>query len=297
MLPGVLAEPRVQLAKLTASARWKSEPALEVRIESAAASNAEIELEAAGIYRAANGDKGPGWLDLTSRIARLHAPAVYRYVPLVAGRATLDWLQHALASGRVNEGTVRIKGDLARFPFEGERDAEFRVAARVTDASLDVHPAAVQGTDRSAEATRAWPLLKDIDADFVLDRNSMTVTAQRGTAYGARLTNVVARISDLGRNATLDVHGVAEGPLADMVRYVNTSPVSRWIGGVTTNAESTGNAKLDLRLVIPLQHAADSKVTGTLHFANNDVQLADVPSFSRVTGTLNFSEAGMRARL
>ena len=47
--------------------------------------------------------------------------------------------------------------------------------------------------------------------------------AQRGAVYGAKLSNVVARIPDL-RNATLDVRGVAEGPLADMVRYVNTSP-------------------------------------------------------------------------
>ncbi len=293
-LPGVLAEPRVKLAKLSTSARWKSEPALEVRVESAAASNAEIELEASGVYRAAIDEKsGRGFVDLTARIARLNAPALHRYVPLGAGQATLDWLQHALLSGRIGDGTVRVKGDLARFPFEGERDAEFRIAARVTDAALDVHPAAMQG-DRSTEATRAWPLLKDIDADFVLDRAAMTVTAQRATAYGAKLSNVVARIPDFRRNATLEVNGVADGPLADIVRYVNTSPVARWIGGVTSNAESTGNAKLGLRLAIPLQRAADTKVTGTLHFANNDVQLADAPLFTRVTGTLNFTEAGVR---
>ncbi len=175
ILPGVLAEPRVKLAKLTTSARWKSEPMLEVRIDSASASNADIELEATGTYRAASGDKGgPGWLDLTSRIARLHAPAAYRYVPVAAGTTTLHWLQHALVTGRVTDGTVRIKGDLARFPFEGANDAEFRIAARVTDASLDVHPGAVQG-ERSAEASRVWPLLTDIDADLLLERGSMTV--------------------------------------------------------------------------------------------------------------------------
>ena len=294
ILPGVLADPRVRLAKLTTSARWKSEPTLEVQIDSASASNAEIELEATGVYRAASGDKrGPGWLDLNSRIARLHAPAAYRYVPLVTGSATLDWLQHALVSGRVTDGTVRIRGDLAQFPFEGEHDAEFRVAARVTDTSLDVHPAAIQG-DRPAEAAWTWPLLKEIDANFVLERGSMTVTAQRGAAYGARLTNVVAHIPEFGHNATLDVRGVADGPLADMVRYVNASPVSRWIGGITTNAETTGNAKLELRLAIPLSHASDSKVTGALNFANNDVQPVDAPLFSRVTGTLHFTEAGVR---
>ena len=116
----------------------------------------------------------------------------------------------------------------------------------------------------------------------------------RSRSWCWKLANVVARIPELGPNATLDVRGVAEGPLADMVRYVNTSPVSRWIGGITANAETSGNAKLDLRLGIPLGHASDSKVTGALQFANNDVQLADTPSFSRVNGALNFTETGVR---
>lgn len=293
ILPGVLAEPRVKLAKLNASVRLKSEPVFEVRVDSAAGSNADAELEASGLYRAPNGGKsGPGWVDLTGRIARLNAAAAYRYVPLSAGSATLDWLQHALVSGRVSDGSVRVKGDLAKFPFEAEREAEFRITARVIDGELDVYPAALQPAKSGTSPT--WPLLRDIDGDLLFDRASMTVTAQRGAAYGAKLTNVVARIPNLERDATLDVRGVAEGPLADMLRYVNTSPVSRWIGAVTESAEASGNAKLELRLGIPLGHAADSKVAGTLQFANNDVQLADAPLISRVTGALNFTEAGVR---
>ncbi|HKO68667.1 MAG TPA: YhdP family protein [Burkholderiaceae bacterium] len=291
--PGVLAEARISLAALTAAARWKSDP-FEVRIDSASASNADIEFQVTGTYRAASGDKGgPGWIDVTSHIERLHAPAAHRYVPLAVGSTTLHWLQNALVSGRVTDGSVRIKGDLARFPFEGVNDAEFRIAAHVTEASLDVHPRLGQG-DRSDEASRAWPLLKDIDADFLLERRAMTVTAQRASAYGARLSNVVARIAEVGHQATLDVRGVADGPLADMVRYVNTSPVVRWTAGVTANAEATGNAKLELHLSIPLARASDSQVTGTLSFANNDVQLADAPPFSRVTGELQFTQAGVR---
>ncbi len=294
ILPGMLVEPRLKLARMKASVRLKSEPTLEVRIDSATASNTDIDIEAAGIYRAANGEKsGPGWLDLSARIVRLDAPAAYKYVPLIAGNTTLDWLQRALVGGHLTEGTVRVKGDLSKFPFEGERDSEFRITARVADAVLDARPAAIPA-ERTAEVARMWPLLTDIDAELVIDRSSLTVTAQRGAAYGARLTKVVARIPELRRNPTLDVQGVAEGPLADMMRYVNTSPVARWIGGVTTNAEASGNAKLDLRLSIPLQHASDSKVTGALQFADNDVQLADAPAFSRVMGTLNFSETGVR---
>ena len=287
ILPGVFAEPRVTLAKLGASVRWKSDPALEVRVSRSplrtlTSSWKRREFTA----RPRVNEAGPaGSISQAASCGYTRRPRTDTYhSPPAAAQLVATRVGFRTRNGRHDAR----QGDLSRFPFEGERDAEFRIAARVVDAALDVHPAVVQG-ERSAEAARAWPLLKDIDADLLFDRASMTVTAKRGAAYSAKLSNVVARIPELGPNAKLDVHGVAEGPLADMVRYVNTSPVSRWIGGITANAEASGNAKLDLRLGIPLGHASDSKVTGALQFANNDVQLADVPSFSRVNGTLNFT--------
>ena len=297
VLPGVFAEPRIKLARLDATARWKSDPMLELRIESVAASNAEIDFSASGIYRVAeaapNGQQaGPGWADLTGRIARLDAASAYKYVPVGAGNTTIEWLQRALLAGKLTNGALRIKGDLAHFPFRGEDQGELRFTGRVDDATLDVHP-----HDRSerADTSRTWPLLTAIDADLLFERASLTVTAPRGSVYGVRLANVVTHIAELGDEATLDVRGTAEGPLADMVRYVNTSPVARWIGGVTINSGASGNSKLDLRLTIPLHQTSNSKVMGALQFANNDVMLADVPPFSRVTGTLNFTEAGVNS--
>ncbi len=109
IVPGVFAEPRIKLAKLSASLRWTSDPTIEVRIESVAAANTDVEFEVSGTYRSANraadsAITGPGWLDLTGRIAHLHAPSAFRYVPMVAGGTTLDWLQHALVAGRATDG-------------------------------------------------------------------------------------------------------------------------------------------------------------------------------------------------
>ncbi|MEP6607694.1 MAG: YhdP family protein [Burkholderiaceae bacterium] len=295
--PGVFAESRIRLSSLATTLHWKSDPALEVRVDSLAAGNSDIDFEASGTYRAAAAPtaaekRAPGSLDVTGRFMRLDAPAAYRYMPTIAGTTTIDWLQHALVAGKVTDGSFRVKGDLAQFPFSGERRGEMRITARVTDGTLDVHPTDIRA---KADTARTWPLLTGIDADLLIDRASMTVSAQRGAALGVRLGAVVARIAELGRDATLDVRGVADGPLADMLRYVNASPVARWIGGVTAGAEASGNAKLDLRLIIPLRHAVDSKVVGALQFASNDLQLTDAPAFSRVSGTLNFTEAGINA--
>ena len=299
ILPGVLAEPRIKFARLNAALRWKVQPVLEVRVESAAAANTDIELEASGTYRAAtanaNGERsGPGRLDLTGRIARLHAQAAHQYVPLAAGSVTRDWLRQALVAGRLSDGAFRVKGNLAQFPFDNGRDGELRITGRVSDATLDVNASGAQG-EHFNEGTKRWPLLTGIDADLLIDRAAVTVTAQRGTAYGVRLGNVVARVSELGRNTTLDVRGVAEGPLSDMLLYVNASPVSRWIAGVTTDAEASGNANLELRFGFPLARANDAKVAGALQFAGNDVTFADAPPMSRVNGTLSFTESSVRS--
>ncbi len=139
-----------------------------------------------------------------------------------------------------------------------------------------------------------WPILTDIDADLVFERASMTITAQRGRAYGARIEQAMARIAHLGRDATLDVKGQVAGPLADLLRYANASPVKGWIGGITDGAEAQGNARLDLGLLIPLGHAADARVNGAIAFQNNNLALAGLPPFTRTSGTLNFHERGVR---
>ena len=292
VLPGVFDDPRLVVKQMTGVVSWRHGTTLELRAEGLRVSNDDVDITANGSYRAA--ESGPGAVDLGGRIARANAPTAWRYIPLVAGAGTRKWLQHALVKGRLNDGTFKLKGDLARFPFMNPADGDFRIEGRVTGATLDVFPAAMHDDAKNAEPGAIWPVLSEIDADLAFERASMTITAQRGRAYGARIEQAVARVPHLGHDATLDVKGVVTGPLADLVRYANQSPVKGWIGGITEGAEVQGAAKLDLALVIPLTHASDAKVNGTVTFQNNTVTLAGIPTFARTSGALSFYERGVR---
>ena len=46
-------------------------------------------------------------------------------------------------------------------------------------------------------------LLRDIDADVLFERQSMTISAQRGTLNGTHISETVARIPDLGQGNAL----------------------------------------------------------------------------------------------
>jgi uncharacterized protein (TIGR02099 family) len=293
IFPGVFEEPRIALDLLQADIKWKSGDTLDARIDALQLSNADLDIAASGTWKAAARDSGSGRADITGRIDRINARQAFRYVPLSVGRATLSWLEHAIVEGRLDQGTFRLKGDLDRFPFPNAADGDFRAAARLRGAVLDVAPQ--PGAEGRPAPGTLWPLLRDIDADLIFERQSMTVRAQRGLIDGARIADTtVAHIPDLGHDATLEVRGQVAGELADMLRYVNASPVAEWTANITRGAEARGTGRLDLKLDIPLLHARDARVSGSLQLQNNDLTLADIPPFTRATGVFAFNERGIR---
>ncbi|MGH6623627.1 MAG: YhdP family protein, partial [Burkholderiaceae bacterium] len=290
IFPGTFEQPRLDFAQINGSVQWKNTPTLEVHFDALTASNADLEVSASGDWKRTA--SGSGAIDLNARIPRLNAATAYRYVPQGAGAGTLAWLQHALLAGRVSDGAVRIRGNLDRFPFVQPADGEFKVTARVREATLDVAPAPTASGARRPGTP--WPLLTGIDADLLFERASMTITAERGLAQAARIENTTARIARFGPDSRLEVRGKASGTLLDLLQYVNASPVVGWIGGLTAGAATSGNATLDLQFDLPLAAKGPPRVNGSLHLPGNDIGLVGIPALSRVTGTLGFTEHGVK---
>ena len=290
--PGVFRDSRILITELNADLEWKQGPQTELRIGSLQLANADLEITASGLWRAARAGGGPGEAELSGRIVRLEARSAYRYVPLNAGLATLGWLQYALLDGRLSDGSFRLRGDLSKFPFATAADGEFRAGGRLRGGVLDVAPAADANGQRTPGSP--WPLLRDLDAEVAFERQGMNVRAQRGTIGGSNIVEATARIPDLGRDTTLEVRGVVAGELAQMLDYVNASPLVRTLGPVSRGALARGPARLDLKLDIPLTHASDLRLAGGLVLLNNDLTIVDVPPFTRIGGTVNFTERGVR---
>lgn len=296
IFPGVFDEPRLAFDHVGAQVHWRTQPALELRFDSFTARNAEVELSASGSYRAGGkrGDQGPGIVDLSGRIVRAQAAAAYKYVPLVAGEATRRWLQYALLGGQAVDGSWRLKGDLEDFPFASPRTGEFRVAARLREGVLDYVPAALAQADGAKHTP--WPAIGGIEGEIVFERDRMEILAPRAALYGLQLSNVSARIPQIGaRDARLLIGGQINGPVADMLRYVNASPVGALLGKFLATSRGEGSARGELKLDIPLAQAEKTQVAGAVTFQNNDIVLAsDVPPFANVNGRLDFTEHSLK---
>jgi uncharacterized protein (TIGR02099 family) len=287
--PGVFEAPQIRLDRLAASLRWTlGSDRLDVQVQNLAAANGDFDLGASGSYQRWLGPgQGAGSIDLNARIGRLEVAAAPRYVPLAAGPGTRAWLARALVSGRGSDGSVRLKGDLADFPFRDPARGEFRAAVRVRDARLDYLP---PHADADGTQWPGWPALEAIDADVVFERQGLTVTARSAAIFGSRVLNAVARVADFGpAGGLLTVRGATTGPAADLLRYVRESGLREPLRFLATTTAS-GSARLDLKLDIPLAAGREVGVGGTIQLANNDIVLReDIPPFTRAGGRIEFT--------
>ncbi len=291
-LPGLFEAP-LAARQLLGQVRWTTQPALRVQVDNLSLANADLELSGGGQWQADAAGPGPGSIDLSLRLPRLDVAAAARYVPLVAGPQTRLWLKHALVGGQASDGSVRLRGALREFPFSAPASGDFRIAFNLRDAVLDYQSASLPTADGSARAP--WPRIDDIDGELLIDRRKLEVTA-RGSVFDARIVRATARIPDLfSKDMHLLVDGTASGPAAAMVRYVTATPLHARLANFFSSAQATGNARLELKLDIPLVHARDTLVSGAVTLQNNDLVLReDVPPLARASGRVEFTERSLR---
>ncbi|MHB1245970.1 MAG: YhdP family protein [Sulfuriferula sp.] len=280
-LPRALSDPDLALTILTAQVHWHAQKqGYLFKLSEASFANADLSGSAFGDYLFQPGQAGN--IDLTARLSRLDARQVYRYLPATVNEHTDQWLQAALQGGQASDMHIRLKGDLAHFPFRGSRDGLFEVAAKVENGVLQYAP--------------DWPRIEGIQANLLFRGERMEITSNQANIFDVALGRVSAIVPDLfNGNALLEVKGEAHGPADSLVRFANTSPVVKMIDGITTDMNATGNARLRLDLKLPLHYLHNTTVAGDLAFNGNTLTLADIPPLKNIRGMLQFSNTGIAA--
>lgn len=252
-------------------------PPIEVRIAELRFENADAAGSVSGSWR--NGGRSPaGVADLEGRLDRASAARVARYLPLELPADVRRWVAAAVTRGSSDDARFRLRGDLRDFPFERPGQGEFFVDARLANATLHYDS--------------AWPPIEAFEGQLRFERNGMKIAMRSGRVFGVGLGPTQAVIEDFDDHL-LVVDGKGAGPAADMIRFVNASPVARWLDGFTRDSVADGNARLELRLELPLDDLDSSRVKGRVSFQGNRLELdPGIPPFENVVGALAFSERG-----
>jgi len=282
VLPGVLTEPAVNLDQLSADVQWRFENgATALNIDQLRFANADLAGELSGTLQIPD-SKVAATADLTGRLQRAEAKRIPRYLPTRLGPELRAWLASALQGGQARDVKMRLQGRLDRFPFVKPADGTFRVDVPVREVRL----AYAEG----------WPVAEAMTGDLTFAGNGMTVRLDSAQIFGLRLSAVNASIADFDRSVLrLDLLGT--GPAQEMVRFSNESPLNARLGGVTNSVQTTGDARVNVRLSLPLAQLDQTSVNGGIQFAGNSVAFESaIPPLTQVQGYLDFSDRGFALR-
>jgi uncharacterized protein (TIGR02099 family) len=308
IFPGVFEQPEIALDSFSTRLAWRIAPReaapadIEVSLADTRFANADAQGElATAVWRTGPGQgfgagaRLPGRIDLAGQLARGRAAAVARYLPLGVPEPVRRYVEHAVSEGRVTSAGFKVQGDLWDFPFAptatpGTKAAapkgEFRIAARVEDVNLAYVPA-------EPGAAPEWPAFTKVSGELVFDRKSMELRNLQARLWGVELSKVSGSIRELDQ-AVLRIDGQARGPLGDLLRYVNTSPVGGWIGHALRETTAAGPGELRLALELPLHDLERSSVQGSVQLTGNDVRIAaGTPLLALAKARVAFTQRGV----
>ena len=312
-LPGVFDAPLVPLDQLNAKLVWRIEPVsgalpkVTVQVKDARFSNADAKGELSASWSTGPGTsvgseaRLPGRLELDARLTDGLAQRAYRYLPRGLSLNTRAYVEGAALSGRIASATFHVKGNLSDFPFRnaGKLDAkaadkagEFRINSKIEDATY----AYIPGTPASGAlpaSKSTWPVLTRASAELDLERGVLEVRNGRAQVGNVAWSGVQVAVRNLDGDAVLSLDGAARGPLAEMIQFVNVTPVGGWIGNALATSTGGGQADLKLSLVLPLLQHPSATVKGSLTMAGNDLRIATgSPLLGNAKGRVDFTTKG-----
>lgn len=310
-LPGMFEDAVIPVEQLSSDVVWKITPApsntkskvdgtpnnkIEVIVNKLVFKNADTQGTAQLTWRtsdpaaAVNKNRFPGVLDLTARLGQSDLTKVARYLPTGIHKNARDYVRDLLISGTASEVDFKIKGEVWDIPAAKPLQGDFRIAAKFNNARIAYVPKRLLGV-----GDLPWPELQKVNGDIVIDRSSLNVKSTNAEVVGfpgIALAQSVVTIPDLSL-AVVQVAAQGKSPMADVLGFVNKSPLYGITSQALSRTVATGSGEFKVDLSLPIGDFAKTRVKGDVVFLGNDVRMTpDTPLLSLAKGVVRFTEKG-----
>lgn len=183
-----------------------------------------------------DGDASPV-VDLSSSWRIESVSDARRYIPeRVMAPQLYEWFQQALVSGRITDGSTRLNGALADFPFD-DGNGRLLIEANVRDMRF--------------RYLRDFPAAEVAEMLVVVDNTRLYTRRNRSLSTGNLTVDADVEIADL-RQPVLTADAYSTGTLETIRQFALNSPISRVFGGQLDRVSVSGDAAFSLDLRVPL---------------------------------------------
>lgn len=281
---GFLVEPKMNFDSATGKVNWslKNKQWL-IGLQDIAVSNKDIALNAKGNYLIGK-DKSPDNIDLAVQFDRADIQSIYRYLPAEMSKDARTYIEKAFTSGQIKNGSLKIKGDPNKAPYDTPNSGELVLNLPITKTVY--RPAPLFPVNKGS-----WPELIDLEGRITLQQAKLNVEIQNARYQNLQIQNINAEIANVSsKQASVNLKGEIRGPINQMMDYLRTSPILLQRPSLASNLKLSGVGRLDLGFNLPLQNTDDLKLNALLYLDNNTVQWADLAPFNKVQGIVRLTE-------
>ena len=211
-----------------------------------------------------------------------------KYLPKDILRSNFKaWSANAFVDGKITHGEIKLKGDLAAFPYQLPADKQqgsFDLNLQVEGVQLHYAP--------------EWPDIVNVNGTIIGSGNDLVIKSQQGTIAGFSFLNVDTRIDKLTEDEPiLTLDGKLKGTTAQAVELLKNSPLRHRFGRVASLITAQGGSDINLHLMVPLSYANETEVKGDVSFINSTLFKTSFPQapISNVNGKIDFSHESVSA--
>ncbi|MBL1321264.1 MAG: TIGR02099 family protein [Methylophaga sp.] len=210
-----------------------------------------------------------------------------KYVPRKNFSADFKtWSDDAFVAGKIIDGEIRLKGELAAFPYEKEPDkGQFKMHLHAQNIQLHYAP--------------GWPDLYELTGTITGSGNDLIIKTKQGKTAGFDFIDVTTTIKKLTESKpVLWVKGDVKGTTAKALQFLKDSPLKERFGVVADLAVAKGSSNINLDLMVPLVDIDNTTVAGHVSFKDSQLLYKASPeiAMTQVNGKLYFSEKGVKAK-
>tara|TARA_E500000331_G_scaffold334601_1_gene359948 strand:+ start:22553 stop:26257 length:3705 start_codon:yes stop_codon:yes gene_type:complete len=223
-----------------------------------------------------------GTLDLQVKVNRIDLSRLPFYLPKKLQK-TKKWLEKRVRSGTAENVLITATGEMSTSFFTRD-GAHFEVDADVKQGGIEIGG--------------GWPKVENISGRFSYKDHQIVFSPTDANIFGVDVSDSSLKIEKTGTpQAALTLSGMATATVADLVRYVNESPLNKATKGVFKNMVGEGFGKLDLSLRIPLSNRKNTQVNGVINLAGSSLNITDrAPEFKDFETLVEFNKRAMTIR-
>jgi uncharacterized protein (TIGR02099 family) len=284
VIDGFLADPKMNFDAVKGKINWSlKDKQWLIGLDDLAVANKDIALNAKGSYLIGK-DKNPDSMDLAIQFERAEIQTIFRYLPSEMSRDAQSYIEKALVGGQIQNGSLKIKGDPNKAPFDTPNSGELTLTLPITKTVY--RPAPLFPANKGS-----WPEFTDLEGQISMRQAKLAVNIHNARYKGLQIQNLNAEIANIAsKQASVQLKAVVNGPIDDMMDYLRTTPVLLQRPTLANQLKISGHGKLDLGFTLPLQNTDDLKLNAALYLNNNTVQWSDLAPFNKVQGTVRLTE-------